>query len=163
MNKPIENEFHTVRGYQLIKQSESRLTPALEDYLEMTYRLCLEEDYTRINKLSEKLNVRPPSASKMVSKLVELDFLKYNNLDNILLTTEGRITGAYLLERHNIIESFFTLVGSANALEETELVEHTLGSATVFRIKRLLEFFTQNPSVNQEFQSFMDLSAFPEF
>ncbi|MDK2966238.1 iron dependent repressor, metal binding and dimerization domain protein [Lacrimispora amygdalina] len=162
MNKPMENEFHTVRGYQLIKQNESRLTPALEDYLEMTYRLCLEEDYTRINKLSEKLNVRPPSASKMVSKLVELDFLKYNNLDNILLTTEGRITGAYLLERHNIIESFFTLVGSANALEETELVEHTLASDTVLRIKSLLEFFTQNPSVNQKFKTFMDLSAYHE-
>jgi len=162
MNMPMENKFHTVRGYQLIKQNESRLTPALEDYLEMTYRLCLEEDYTRINKLSEKLNVRPSSASKMVYKLVELDFLKYNNLDNILLTTEGRITGAYLLERHNIIESFFTLVGSANALEETELVEHTLASDTVFRIKSLLEFLTKNPSVNQEFKSFMDLSAYPE-
>lgn len=162
MNKPIENEFHTVRGYQLIKQNESRLTPALEDYLEMTYRLCLEENYTRINKLSEKLNVRPSSASKMVSRLIELDFLKYNNLDNILLTTEGRITGAYLLERHNIIESFFTLIGSANALEETELVEHTLCSFTVLRIKTLLEFLTQNPSVNQELKSFMDLSALSE-
>ena len=32
MNKTIENEFHTVRGYQLKKQNESRLTPALEDY-----------------------------------------------------------------------------------------------------------------------------------
>ena len=42
MNMPMENKFHTVRGYQLIKQNESRLTPALEDYLEMTYRLCLK-------------------------------------------------------------------------------------------------------------------------
>ena len=159
MNKPTENKFHTVRGYQLIKQNESRLTPALEDYLEMAYRLCLEEEYTRINKLSEKLNVRPSSASKMVSKLVELDFLKYNNLDNILLTTEGRITGAYLLERHNVIESFFTLIGSANALEEAELVEHTLCSFTVYRIKGMLEFLIQNPSVSQELKSFMDSSA----
>lgn len=159
MNKPTENKFHTVRGYQLIKQNESRLTPALEDYLEMTYRLCLEEEYTRINKLSEKLNVRPSSASKMVSKLVELDFLKYNNLDNILLTTEGRITGSYLLERHNVIESFFTLIGSANALEEAELVEHTLCSFTVYRIKGMLEFLIQNPSVSQELKSFMDSSA----
>ena len=76
MSKPIENEFHTVRGYQLRQQKEGRLTPALEDYLEMVYRLCREENYTRINKLSESLHVRPSSASKMTAKLVEAGYLK---------------------------------------------------------------------------------------
>ncbi|MEM5817805.1 MAG: hypothetical protein AAGU16_08050 [Desulfitobacterium hafniense] len=32
MNKSLQSEFHTVRGYQMKKQNEGRLTPAVEDY-----------------------------------------------------------------------------------------------------------------------------------
>ena len=159
MNKPIESEFHTVRGYQLKRQNESRLTPALEDYLEMAYRLCIEEGYTRINKLSESLNVRPSSASKMVSRLSELGFLEYDRLDSIRLTEEGKATGAYLLERHHIMERFFSLVGSSNPLEETELVEHMLCSSTVFKIQAMLEFFAKNPDIIQQLRPFIDLAG----
>lgn len=162
MNKSIEGKFHTVRGYQLKNQNESGLTPALEDYLEMTYRLCIEEKYTRINRLSEYLHVRPSSASKMVSRLVELGYLEYDSLGSILLTGKGRKVGAYLLERHNIMERFFTLVGSANCLEETELVEHMLCPSTVLKIKALMEFFAQNPDIVQQFKSFADNVTFSE-
>lgn len=162
MNKHIKNEFHTVRGYQLKRQNESGLTPALEDYLEMAYRLCLEENYIRINKLSDSLHVRPSSTSKMVSRLVELGFLEYDSLDRILLTEEGKRTGAYLLERHHIMERFFTLVGSSNSLEETELVEHMLCSSTVLKIQALLEFFAQNPAISQQLKLFLNTATFPE-
>lgn len=158
MSKPIENEFHTVRGYQLKQQNEGRLTPALEDYLEMVYRLCREENYTRINKLSESLHVRPSSASKMTSKLVEAGYLKYDSLESILLTNAGRKAGAYLLERHHIIERFFTLIGSTDPLVETELVEHMICSSTVLRIQKILEFFEKNPEIEQQFRSFTQRS-----
>jgi len=36
----MENsEFHTVRGYQLIEQEKKLLTSAMEDYLEMIFRI----------------------------------------------------------------------------------------------------------------------------
>ncbi|MGC6175080.1 metal-dependent transcriptional regulator [Lacrimispora sp. 38-1] len=156
------HEFHTVRGYQLKKQNKSGLTPALEDYLEMAYRLCLEENYTRVNKLSERLHVRPSSASKMVARLVGLGYLEYDSFESILLTGEGRTAGAYLLERHNTVERFFIMVGSPNPLEEAELVEHTLSTLTVLEIKALLEFFTQNPDIEKQFKKFRDTVVFPE-
>ncbi|WMC93067.1 metal-dependent transcriptional regulator [Kineothrix sp. MB12-C1] len=156
MNKPTENEFHTIRGYQLKQQNESGLTPALEDYLEMTYRLCVEEKYTRINKLSKSLHVSPPAASKMVSKLVEFGFLEYDSLECIRLTKEGKCAGAYLLERHYIMESFFSLLGSETPLKETELVEHMLCRSTVLKIQALVDFFNQNTDLHQQFHSFID-------
>jgi hypothetical protein len=42
-------EFHTVRGYQLLEQHRKILTPAMEDYLEMIYRNSLVKGYIRIN------------------------------------------------------------------------------------------------------------------
>lgn len=157
MSKCVDNEFHTLRGYQLKEKNDTKLTPALEDYLEMVYRLCLEQQSTRINKLSKSLNVRPSSASKMVSKLVELGLLKYDKLDCILLTNQGKSIGKYLLERHHIVESFFKLIGSNSPLKEAELVEHMLCPSTVYRIKALIDFFDKNPIILENFYLFIKL------
>ena len=69
----MKKNFHTVRGYQLLEQKKRTLTPAMEDYLEMIYRSSLKDGYIRISTLSALLNVRAPSATKMVQKLTALD------------------------------------------------------------------------------------------
>ena len=59
MNQIPETEFLTVRGYQLTNQRADHLPPVLEDDLERVYRLCVENHYTRVGKLSEVLHVKP--------------------------------------------------------------------------------------------------------
>lgn len=154
MDNNKNSDFRTVRGYQLINQQEGQLTPALEDYLEMAYRLCLENDYTRVGKLSELLNVKPSSASKMIFKLANLGYLKYDRYEIIQLTDSGREIGEYLLKRHETVESFLTLIGSSNPLEETELIEHSLSSSTVSDLNDLLEYFKLNISAQKSFDDF---------
>ncbi len=148
------SDFRTVRGYQMMNQHQGSLTPALEDYLEMTYRLCLQNNYTRVGKLSELLNVKPPSTSKMISKLTDLGYLKYDRYDIIQLTDLGRETGAYLLKRHETVENFLRLIGNADPLEEAELVEHSLSPSTVDDLDDLLTFFLHNPAVQKSFRDF---------
>lgn len=148
------SDFRTVRGYQIMNRQEGNLTPALEDYLEMTYRLCLQNNYTRVGKLSELLNVKPPSASKMISKLAYLGYLKYDRYDIIQLTELGSKTGAYLLKRHESVEEFLRLIGNANPLEETELIEHSLSAATLEDLNDLLAFFQINTAVQVSFNDF---------
>ena len=148
------SDFRTVRGYQLVNQREGQLTPALEDYLEMAYRICMENNYARVGQLSELLNVKPSSASKMISKLAGLGYLKYDRYEIIQLTDRGREIGAYLLMRHETIENFLTLIGSANSLEEAELVEHSLSSSTISDLNDLLEFFSLNPATQSSFYEF---------
>ncbi len=154
MNDNANSDFRTVRGYQLANHREGQLTPALEDYLEMVYRLCEQNDYARVGQLSELLNVKPPSVSKMIVKLTNLGYLKYERYEIIRLTDSGRIIGEYLLRRHETIESFLTIIGSSNPLEETELVEHSLSSSTVSALNELLEFLRVNPSVQGSFVEF---------
>ena len=78
----------------------------MEDYLEMIYRICKEEDYIRMNQLAENLNVRPSSATKTVQKLKSLGMVDYQRYGIIQLTDRGKKIGRYLLKRHNIIEEF---------------------------------------------------------
>lgn len=154
MNNNENSDFRTVRGYQLAKQQEGQLTPALEDYLEMVYRLCLDNDYARVGKLSELLNVRPSSASKMILKLANLGYVKYDPYEIIQLTERGKKIGAYLLKRHKTVEYFLKQIGSSKPLEETELIEHSLSPDTVANIAALLEFFQSDRDLWNQFNIF---------
>ncbi|MEA5014564.1 MAG: iron dependent repressor, metal binding and dimerization domain protein [Candidatus Limiplasma sp.] len=156
MDKTTGAGFRTVRGYQLANRSEGRMTPALEDYLEMVYRLSLESGYARVGKLSGALHVKPSSASKMIFRLVDLGYLEYDRYDSILLTGKGKEKGAYLLKRHDIVERFLGFIGNPNPLEEAELVEHSLERDTVFQLQILLAFFTQDGEAKRRYEAFRE-------
>lgn len=154
MDNKYISQYRTVRGYQLDNQQENELTSAMEDYLEMVCRQCKENGYTRVNKISELLNVRPSSASKMIARLVKLGYLKYDLYDSILLEEKGEQAGAYLLYRHNTVEQFLRLIGNDDPLKEVELIEHTLNASTVEQVSNLLEFFTENNSIKEQYIEF---------
>jgi Mn-dependent DtxR family transcriptional regulator len=149
------NEFHTVRGYQLLEQNKRLLTSAMEDYLEMICRNSAQYGYLRINKLAALLNVKASSASKMVQKLGELEMLKYEKYGIVVLTDSGKEIGEFLLRRHRIIEEFLKNIGiGENLLVETELIEHNVSSSTLKCIEILNMFFYENDSLNKEFELF---------
>ena len=150
-------EFHTVRGYELLQKGDNLLTPAMEDYLEMVYRLCMSGSYTRIGRLSEALHVRPSSASKMILKLCEKGFVEYDKYEIILPTQKGKDAGAYLLHRHQTIERFLHLIGSADLLIETELIEHVIGASTLEQLSVLLQFFEGNEQARYAYEDYVTL------
>ncbi|UOO38348.1 DtxR family transcriptional regulator [Oscillospiraceae bacterium CM] len=150
------SDFRTVRGYQLLNRQVGNLTPAMEDYLEMTYRLCLSNSYARVGQLSELLNVRPPSASKMISKLTYYGYLKYDRYGIIQMTELGLDAGSYLLKRHETVENFLRLIGNLTPLKEAELIEHSLSPETVNDLNDILTFFQNDDDVRRKFLSFKE-------
>ena len=149
------HKFHTVRGYQLLGRGKKHLTSAMEDYLEMVYRSSVKEGYVRINVLSDMLNVRPSSATKMVQKLASLGLLDYKKYEIIFLTDRGRELGEFLLKRHNIIEKFLKNIGiDENILKETELIEHNVSVNTLKKIEILNSFFDENPEFAERLREY---------
>jgi Mn-dependent DtxR family transcriptional regulator len=148
------NDFRTFSEY--MKKVNSLLTASMEDYLEMIYRLSMDTGFTRIHELSEALNVHPPSATRMVQKLGELNLLKYEKYGVIILKEEGKKLGALLLKRHNIIETFFRLLGISDEkiLSETEKVEHTLSDETTKCFEEYISFIKDNTDVADRFSAY---------
>lgn len=130
-----EEEFHTFREYM-----DKELTASMEDYIEMIYRLSKENGYTRIQELANNLNVQPPSATKMIQKLSEMNLLKYKKYDVVVLEKDGKILGKKLLIRHNTVEELLRLIGvdESNILSETEKIEHTISDLTLKCIKKYI-------------------------
>jgi Mn-dependent DtxR family transcriptional regulator len=148
--------FRTVRGYELQSRGENKLTSAMEDYLEMTYRICLEDGRTRVGKLSERLHVKPSSVSKMLSRLAAMGYVRTDNNDSIILTEQGNTVGEYLLDRHEIIERFLLLIGEENPLELAEMLEHSIGTGTMNRVLSLVSFFDKHANVCEMWEKWRD-------
>lgn len=148
------NNFYTVRGYQLLNEKDKLLTPSMEDYLEMIYRISLDEDYVRINELANKLNVRPSSATKIVQKLQKFGFINYQKYGVIKLTPEGTKIGVFLLKRHLILENFLGKIGVADTLKDTEMIEHYISLDALKNLYILSNFLNDNPEILKKFETF---------
>lgn len=155
MHLENEKEFYTVRGYQMLNAEDKILTSSMEDYLEMIYRICKDKDYIRINQLSEKLNVRPSSTTKVVQKLSRLGLVDYQRYGIIQLTKTGAEIGQFLLERHKIIEEFLKNLGIRDSLlKDTERIEHDVSINTLKSVNLLNKFLSMNPDVIKRYETF---------
>lgn len=137
MDNENNRDYRTVRGYQSNPETENFST-AMEDYLEMIARICLENEIARIGKISTALHVKPSSASKMVAKLKASGLVFLDADSNIYMTAAGKKKADYLLYRHETIEQFLQTLGSEEPLKETELIEHFLSPSTVHAMKKVL-------------------------
>lgn len=151
------NDFHTFSEY--MKKDGNTLTASMQDYLEMIYRLSINSGFTRIHELSEALNIQPPSATRMVQRLSELNLIKYEKYGVIILQEDGKILGKALLKRHNNIEIFLRTIGVSELviLEETEKIEHTISDQTVKAFGCFVSFIRDNPEFEQEFSYYREL------
>lgn len=150
-----QREFHTVRGYQILNVEGKLLTSSMEDYLEMINRICIEEGYTRINQLADKLNVQPPSVTKIIQKLRKLELVDYKKYGIVRLTEEGKIIGDFLLKRHEIIEKFLKNIGVEDTrLKDTEMIEHDVSIETLRNMYIFNKFLSSNSDIKERYKNF---------
>ncbi|NLJ40839.1 MAG: DtxR family transcriptional regulator [Clostridiales bacterium] len=150
-----DKQFHTFRGYQLLKQENAKLTPSMEDYLEMIYRNCRKKGYIRISELSEALNVQAPSATKTVQKLAQVGLVDYEKYGMVNLTHEGEKLGEFLLKRHILIENFLSNLGIGDTLlKDTEMIEHNLSMEALENIEMFNDFLKDNPHILAQFERY---------
>lgn len=150
------NCFYTFNEY--MKNEEDLLTPSMQDYLEMIYRLSVKTGFIRVHQLSDALNVQPPSATKMVQKLAEFKLLKYEKYGILKLSEDGALLGEALLKRHNIIEKFLNIMGvsESETLRETEKIEHTISKKTARCFENFIEFSNDNPELLAKYKKYME-------
>lgn len=145
--------FYTARGYE-IAAGENALTPSMEDYIEMIYRLSSEIGYTRVNDLAERLNVQPPSVTKMMQKLHEKALLSYEKYGMIHLTEEGKKLGEFFLQRHNTLKEFLALLDIRDVQTKVEQMEHYVSYDTFQIISAFVDFLKDNNDILARFNEY---------
>lgn len=130
-----EEKYYTLAGYK--RKNKLIITESMEDYIEMIYRNTKEKGEVTVKELSNLLNVRPSSVSKMANKLSEIDIINFKKYGHISLTKKGKKLGKFYLDRHNTLTNFFKELNKDNfKLEQVEKIEHFVDEITVYNIKR---------------------------
>ena len=101
------------------------------DYLKAIYHLTQHGETTNTVVLSELLNVKPPSVTSMLNKLLNQEpaLVEYQKWRGVKLTAAGERLALQLLRRHRLIEQF--LVEKLNysweeVHAEAEELEHVI-------------------------------------
>jgi DtxR family Mn-dependent transcriptional regulator len=124
---------------------KKQISASLEDYLEAIYNLSQEGKVARSRDIAQVLGVAPASVSGALKLLNNKDLIDYQPYGYIRMTDKGYQLAKTVVERHNIIMTFFVnVLGVEN--EEAEQVackaEHTLGSEIISKLLNFTEFST---------------------
>jgi Mn-dependent DtxR family transcriptional regulator len=142
---------------------EMLLTESMEDYLEMFFRIVSKQGYIRPVDLSNAINVKPSSVTRMIQKLDGAGFIKYEKYRNIALTEKGLIYGRFLVWRDEKLKEFFRLSKeNAKVEEQVEGVEHYITPVTMRFIRKLIIYFSANPERVQELDGVQRHSDYPD-
>jgi DtxR family transcriptional regulator, manganese transport regulator len=125
-------------------------TDRMEDYLEVIYELVLQKGYATTVDISDYLNVSSPSVTRMMKKLHETGFLRYEKYRGMSLTDKGIEVAKAIHKRHGILAEFFKMIGVQDdiANEDAEGIEHHLHSETL----KKLEDFVRSLKATQKMQ-----------
>jgi len=124
----------------------------MEDYLERIYKLIDEKGYARVSDIAEGLEVHPSSVTKMIQKLDKDQYLIYEKYRGLILTNKGKKMGKRLVDRHQLLESFLTMIGvrEENIYGDVEGIEHHLSWDSITCIETLVEYFRREPKRLEE-------------
>lgn len=112
----------------------------MEDYLEVIYELMKQKGYATAVDISESLNVSSPSVTKMLQRLNESKYLRYEKYRGINLTDEGIAVAENIREKHNFLAEFFKMIGVDENIAniDAEGVEHHLHPETLKKLQAFI-------------------------
>lgn len=124
-------------------------SPSIEDYLKAIYKLeAREAPPVSTGELARAMDVSPASASNMIKRLDELDFLTYEAYEGVTLTEPGRTVALEVIRHHRLLELYLKEVMGYEwdeIHEEAERLEHHISERFESRIEEMLGHPTRDP------------------
>jgi DtxR family Mn-dependent transcriptional regulator len=126
------------------------ISPSVEDYLKTLYKLEVESDGEPVSTgaLATAMEVTPASASNMVKRLRDLDFLVYTAYEGVTLTEHGRKVALEVIRHHRLLELYLKEVMGfewGEIHDEAERLEHHISERFESRIEEMLGHPTRDP------------------
>ena len=130
----------------------------LEDYLEAICNLNEEKGFVSAADISERLGVKPPTVSSMVSNLAKKGYLEHERYRGMRLTPAGEKVARSVIKRHKVISGLISMLGvdDETAYVDTEGIEHHVHPSTLHRFERLADYLRENPQTLKAIREFVE-------
>jgi len=105
------------------------MSSSTEEYLEAIYNLTQNEQPATTSALSKRLHIAPASATEMLKKLADEEYVNYSPYQGVTLTSKGLGIGQRITRKHRLLERFLhdTLkIGNEKVHTEACAMEHSL-------------------------------------
>ncbi|MFC3882498.1 iron dependent repressor, metal binding and dimerization domain protein [Bacillus songklensis] len=111
-------------------------TSSEEKYLEEIYKAVNQRGYARVSDVAQSLDVSVSSVSKMVRKLAGYQLVEHERYQYIKMTEKGILVGKQLVLKHQILATFFQMIGleKEEVEEEVNKIEHYISWSTIGKI-----------------------------
>lgn len=122
--------------------------PAIQDYLKQLYKLSLAEPRCTPSVLAERMGVSAPAVTKMIRRLVQLNFVNYTRNQELSLTPAGEKIALEIVRHHRLLEAYLkeALGYTWDLVDgEAEKLEHVISEEFEERIDRILGYPTHDP------------------
>lgn len=126
---------------------QSRITPAIEDYLKAIYTLQQQGAVTT-SLLGEQRGSKPGSVTGMVKKLAEMNLVRHTPYQGVELTAAGERVALEVIRHHRLLELYLVeALGYSwdEVHEEAEKLEHHISEKLEARIAAHLGHPTFDP------------------
>lgn len=148
-----ENRLRSIRNANTKKdggqEQQQQHTDRMEDYLEVIYELIRQKGYATAVDISESLSVSSPSVTKMLQRLNENRYLRYEKYRGISLTHEGVTVAENIRQKHGLLAEFLKMIGVDENIAniDAEGIEHHIHPETL----KKLEVFVNIVKNSKEF------------
>lgn len=124
------------------------ITPAMEDYLKIIYRLSEDGQRVTTQAIAERMGVAAPSVTGMLKRLADIKLVSHEKYRSAELTPAGRKAALEIVRHHRLLELYL-----AEALgyswdrvhDEAEKLEHTISDELEARIDAVLGYPRTDP------------------
>jgi Mn-dependent DtxR family transcriptional regulator len=136
------------------KSSKSNLS-RVEDYLEVISELVQLKGYATTLDVSRYMNVSAPSVTKMLQRLDENGYLKYEKYHGINLTAKGNAVADAIRQKHGILLEFFEILGIEHetANQDAEGIEHHLNPKTIRQLRKFITYLKSDQKILEGFKN----------
>jgi DtxR family Mn-dependent transcriptional regulator len=105
------------------------MSNSTEEYLEAIYNLTRNGQTATTSAIAKRMNIAPASATEMLRKLADEEYVNYSPYQGATLTAKGLGIGERITRKHRLLERFLhdTLkIGNDKVHAEACAMEHTL-------------------------------------
>lgn len=118
--------------------TERRLSSGLEDYLEYIYNAVEEKGSVKAIDIARDQNISRASVTDALQRLAAKEYINYERYGKISLLEKGIKKSQEIIEKHNILKTFFEEILGLESLEASEnacRIEHVITSNALTKIK----------------------------
>ncbi len=152
MKKKSESRLESIKAAH--KSAKSKMA-RIEDYLEVIAELVELKGYATTLDVSRYMNVSAPSVTKMLQRLDENGYLRYEKYRGINLTPKGNSLADAIRQKHGILLEFFEILGIEHetANQDAEGIEHHLNPKTIRQLRKFITYLKSNPEFLEGFKT----------